>query len=433
MPLNLGSLPARVALTAAVILLAAPAIYRGYGVFRADRIVRSSQTVESYSRALEYDPYNSVLWWSRGRLRHYTVGESDIAMAAADYRQALTLNPRLSQAWVDLADCLERMGRYREAEVALDNASETRRYSPLIRWQAGNFFLRRGNLRRMYECFKLASQYEADKLAIAMDIAWKIDPDRAGILDKLIPDDLNSNLSYLEFLVNRDELDLAIPVWQRFRKNVLPDGFEFKPYAVFPYIDRLFAKSRFQEARQVWNDALRKSGTGRISGSGNLVCNGSFEYEILRGGFDWRYPDIPEVQFQVDSRNRMDQLKSLKLTFGDANISLSLLSQIIPVPEPGNYQLDCYVRTQELTTDQLPYLTIHGFPDAASAAAANATVPSSTEWIKVTIPFTVNANCRAVELVLRRDGSLKFDNQIKGSMWLDGIVMSRQAGPEGRK
>ena len=424
--IRINSVPARALLSIVVALLATPAIYRACGIYCADRIVRSGQTVEKYSRALEYDPGNPVLWWSRGRLRHYSVQQLDLARAAADYTRALELNPRLSQAWVDLSDCLDRMGRYPEAETALENAFTTHRYSPLIRWQAGNFFLRRGNLKKMYECFRMASQYEADKLAIATDIAWKIDDDHAGILEKLVPDDINSNLSYLGFLVGLDEMDLAAPVWRRCRDNTLPDEYEFKPSLVFAYIDRLLAHGRTAEAKKVWEEAIRKSGFAREPKSENLVWNGSFENEILRGGLDWRYPETTDVRFRVDSGSRMDKLRSLHITFGEANISSGFLSQIVPIPKPGRYTLGFYVRTEGLTTDQLPYAAIQGYPDPAGTSARSACVSPSEGWSKVSIPFTVSENCRAIELVLRRDRSSRFDCQIKGSMWLDGFVIGAQ-------
>ncbi|HTY62202.1 MAG TPA: hypothetical protein VMG30_08070 [Acidobacteriota bacterium] len=46
----------------------------------------------------------------------------------------------------------------------------------------------------------------------------------------------------------------------------------------------------------------------------------------------------------------MDKLKSLRVTFGDVNLASSFLYQIVPVPEPGEYQLDFYLRTDNLTT-----------------------------------------------------------------------------------
>ena len=271
-----------------------------------------------------------------------------MSQAIGDYQVALSLNPRLSRAWLDLADCYEQTKRYDEAEAALNNALLTHTYSPITRWQAGNFFLRRGNLPRMYDCFKMAIEYDPEKFGIATETAWKVDTDHAAILQKLVPDKLPENLSYFDFLVTRNELDLARVAWERALKNDLPTEVEFKVSSSFRYIDRLLAKNRVEEAERVWDEALQKAGSGlrdtriitqepRAGGSGplNLVWNGSFENEILQGGFDWRFPDLRDVQFASDLNNCMEGLKCLRVTFGGANIRFSHLSQIVPIPCSG--------------------------------------------------------------------------------------------------
>ncbi|NLT68117.1 MAG: tetratricopeptide repeat protein [Acidobacteria bacterium] len=414
----------KILVTASILVAASLAIWRSYGIFRADRLARAGETIDNYSRALSFDPSNASLWWSRGRLRHHSVGEVDLEAAAADYRRALRMNPRLSQAWVDLADCYERTGRIGEAEEALQRALAAHPYSPSIHWQVGNFYLRRGDRGNMYRFFKTATEFESDKLAIAIDIAWKVDPDHEGILDKLVPNNLRSNLLYLSFLVRRDELDLASPVWSRCLNNPIPRDFEFKPSLVFPYIDRLLARTRVAEAWQVWNDALRKAGLRPGEDRQNLVWNGSFEDKVLGGGFDWRYRDAPGYSFRIDPVNRMDRFKSLRITFEDADIHRMLLSQVIPVPVPGDYILTFFLRTRGLTTDRLPYFVVQGHPDPSAAVATPTVLPADSGWSRITIPFTTSPGCRAVLIALRRDRSSKFDNKIKGTLWLDGFVLS---------
>jgi tetratricopeptide (TPR) repeat protein len=437
--LNTKSLVCRIIVSIAVVALFTPVIYGSYRMFKADWIVRDRQTAEAYSQALQYNPSNPVLWWYRGRLRHYSIDSVNIPDAISDYQKALAMNPRLGQAWVDLADGYERIGDNDAAEAALEKAFAVRTYSPVIRWQAGNFFLRRGKLGKMYECFKLASEFDRSKLGIAMDIAWKVDPDHQEVLQKLIPDDMQSNLNYLAFLLGKNELDLARPVWQRFLKNEIPTEMPFKVSIANDYIDRLQAKNRIAEALQIWDDALAKadfspqdtrrpaeSNKGNAPKPVNLVWNGSFESEMIHGGFDWRYPaDSPEMQFLIDLDNRVEGLKSLCLKFGGANLSFSHLRQIVPVFEPGAYVLDYYLRTDGLTTDQTPYLSIQGYPDASGAAARSEKFPATSAWSEVSAPFNVKENCKAIELIVRRDPSSKFDNKLKGSLWLDGVAIYR--------
>jgi hypothetical protein len=419
-----------------LLVLVAPAIYRSYRIFRADRLARTDKTIAGLSEAIAYDPSNATLWWHRGRLYHYAIVGAEIVKAARDYEQALSLNSRLGEAWADLADCYDQMGNYLQAESAFEKAFAVHRYSPLIRWQAGNFYLRRGNLSKMYECFKLASEYDPQKLAIATEVSWKSDSDHKRILQNLVPDALTANLSYLQFLVARDELDIAVPVWRRLIKNPIPDGTELKPSSSFSYIDHLIVRNRIPEAQNVWIDILRKTHTGvqesrlahkpgqRATGDPEIpIWNASFENEIMNGGFDWRTPDRSAVKFSIDTSNRMHGLKSLQAKFQEENFSYDFLSQIVPVTESGSYQLDFYLRTDGLTTDQLPYLVIQGYPDAVGTYARSGFFPATAEWSKVSVPFTVKPGYKAIILRLQRDQSAKFDNAIRGRLWLDDFKL----------
>ena len=155
--IRIRSVTGRLIFTLIILALAAPLLYRSYCIFRADRIIRNEQTIESYTRALRYDPANAELWWQRGRLAYNSIDRPDVARAMSDYQKALSLNPRLAQAWADLALCYEQTGDDAGAGSALEKACATRTYSPIIRWQAGNFYLRRGDLERMYQSITCTS------------------------------------------------------------------------------------------------------------------------------------------------------------------------------------------------------------------------------------------------------------------------------------
>ena len=433
--LNSQALSVRIIVSTAILILMVPLILWGWQIYRADRIARAERNLSHYTRAIQYDPSNALHWWHRGRLYRYSVQESDLSRAIQDYERALAINPLLGQAWLELSECYEQQRNFSGAEEAVQNALNIRRYSPSTHWQAGNFYLRRGNLDKMYRSFKLACKYDGEKLPIAIETAWKADSEHASILEKLIPDTLPANMTYMNFLVALDELDLARRAWLRCLQNEATEDFPYRTSLSFSAIDHLVAKNRVAEAQQLWEEALQKAGMApseirpraqNESGAPeakatNLVWNGSFEREILQGGFDWRFRDVENVQFQPDLKTRMERLRSLRVTFTGSNLSLSDPHQYIPVPAPGNYQLEFYVRTENITTDQTPYLSIRGYPDAAGADMKKNPFPPSSDWIKQWSLFTVHEKCRAIVLSLRRDPSAKFDNQIKGSLWLDGI------------
>ncbi len=428
--IRLRSLLVKLVFTALVLAVAAPLIHRAWCIFMADRIVRSEQTVESYTRALKYNPSDATLWWHRGRLEYNSVTGPDMTRAMSDYKQALSLNPRLGQAWADLAACYEQSGDAVNAEAALEKACATRPYSPGIRWQTGNFHLRRGNFEKMYPSFRLACEYDVEKLPIALDLAWKADSNHARILKELVPDRMRDNLRYLEFLLTRDELGLAREAWTRSLSDEIPADNPFKPAVSFRFIDRLLALGGTREAMQVWDEALLKAGTSlretrNSQAPVNLVWNGSFENEILRGGFDWRYSETPEFRLQIDLQERLDGLKSLRIVFGDTNIAFYHLSQIVPVPRPGDYTIEFYLKTDGLTTDQTPYLGIAEYPETGKALLRTSMFPETTPWRRMTASFTVGEDCSAILLGLHRNRSLKLGNALKGTLWLDNIKIYR--------
>ena len=419
-----------------------PAIHLAYRIAMAEYPVRTYGDLESYNRAVRLDPANGEYWWMRGRFRHFDPASIDLKDAIADYEHALELNPRLGTAWLDLADAYERNGQGKKAEAAIQNALCVHTYSPSARWQAGNFYLLRGNLLKMYECFKMAGEYDPEKLRSALQLVWKVDPDRSRIETQLIPQNLPSCLIYLNFLVERDELDLAKGAWERCIQMPIPERFQYTASHVFPLIDHMLSGNRVKEAFQVWQQALQKGKERLIDNraiydpresSGlpgrdviNLVWNGSYEKEMLNGGFDWRYYEIPEVELQTDQSAHHDGSKSLRLDFAPNNIGYSHLYQIVPIPASGMYRLEYYAKTEALTSDQRPYFAIYAYPENAPPLLQTEMLPASSSWEKYTAEFNIKPGTDAVLLKLLRDVSTKLGNQIQGSLWLDQISIRAQ-------
>jgi hypothetical protein len=187
---------------------------------------------------------------------------------------------------------------------------------------------------------------------------------------------------------------------------------------------------------QVWSEALEKTGTGlkevRYPAAFkapekpvNLVWNGSFEYELLRGGFDWRYPESPNFDVQIDRNNCADGFRCLQLDFTRSNVSSGYLNQVVPIPESGAYTLDLYLRTEKLISARTYFVEVDGYPDPSGAAARISIPPGSTSWQKLTAPIIVKPNTHAVRLTVRPDASSQADLQVSGTLWIDGVAIYR--------
>jgi hypothetical protein len=408
----------------AVSALCALLAFHGCRTFRADRAVRGDGGAGSYDEALKWAPGDASLWLGRGRLRHHAFGAADLDGALGDYLKALSLNPRLGRGWTGVADIYEQKGAWREAETAYGNAFRVHAFSPDAHWRAGNYFLRRGDLPRMYDCFRAAVQYDPSRLGIAVRTAWQVDGDRAGILGKLVPDRLRDNLAYFDFLVSQKELDLGRAAWERMLGDGVPDKYEFKASAAFGYIDQLLAAGRVGDAERVWGEALAKAGVPARAPAARW--NESFEDDVLGGGFDWRVAKLGDARMEVASGGCPDGRRCLGVSFGNANVRFAHLSRIVPVAGSGEYALEYDFRAEGLTSDKRPYWSVQGHPERTCAELRTEPFPESSGWARASYGFSVGEGCRAIRLTLQRDTSSKIGNRIKGSLWVDAVRVRKK-------
>jgi hypothetical protein len=405
------------------------ALRASYNIYRADRIGGREPTLEGFSRALEYDRLDSTLWWRRGRIHHYDAASTGVESAIADYREALSLNPRLAQGWIDLADCYERTGRPELADDALAKAAAARPFSAVTHWQIGNHYLRRGNHEAMTLHFRRAVDLDMSKLGIALETARKLNPNPEQVL-RVLPAHTEAEFEGLAFALNNNDIELARAVWGRIAAGQVPAG-SFRTALVFTFVDRLLAHSQAGEARRVWEKALAMAGRpASRADADDAVWNGSFESDPLGGGFDWRWKDSEAVRIRIVSDGAAEGLRCLRIEFGGGNISFANISQVVPLPAPGDYELEFHVRTSGLSSDQKPYVSAGAFPHSGRLNVSSSQFESESGWHRVRLPFTAPPGCTAVQIQVRRERSQKFDNRLNGTVWLDGFVLRPLSGAE---
>jgi hypothetical protein len=55
----------------------------------------------------------------------------------------------------------------------------------------------------------------------------------------------------------------------------------------------------------------------------------------------------------------------------------------------------------------------------------------TNEWRLLDLTFTAGPGTKLIEVQLSREPSLKFDNKIRGTLWLDGVRLERVEGRNG--
>ncbi len=141
--------------------------------------------------------------------------------------------------------------------------------------------------------------------------------------------------------------------------------------------------------------------------------------ETAGGVFDWRTVPVPGVTVARDGA-------ALRIRFdGTANVGECGAGRLV-VLEPGRYHFEARMRTQGITTDEGVGLRV--------LDATTASLSGDHDWTVLSTQVEVSGAARLAEIRVVRTPSLKFDNKVAGTVWIDGVVLSRTIGrTQGRR
>ena len=384
-------------------------------------MLANKPTVGNLERAVKLDPASADYHMRLGSLYEYSPIDMQLGKAEENFRRATLLDSYDPQAWLDLAAALQFQGRADEAEACRRRVDFLAPNLPAYQWPIANFYLLQGNTDEALGHFKLVlagtSQYDNN----VFDLAWKATDDADKILQELIPERVDTEFAYLNFLLSRHRLDEAQPVWMR----ILNGSAEFPAKDTSIYIDSLIAAHRAKDAYQVWTD-LQNRGLIRSSSSSsgtNLVFDGEFEDEFLNFGFAWRISPVEGVYAGLDTSTYHSPSHSLLVQFsGKDNLQYGHVYQYVMVSPKQAYHLQALMKTEGITTDSGPRLEVY---DAYDQAALDKTtedlIGTTNAWTTLTLDFVTGAKTQMIVLRLKRSPSLKLDNLISGKVWLDDV------------
>jgi hypothetical protein len=143
-----------------------------------------------------------------------------------------------------------------------------------------------------------------------------------------------------------------------------------------------------------------------------MLFNASFETDPTNGGFDWRFTTSDNAEARRDTTNAKDGLASWLVTFdGKENLNYEGLAHWIPTTKGRHYQLSFWMKTDSISTNEGMFVEVDGQRSEKQIG--------TTYWQQFTIPFTASADL--VTVSLKREPSKKFDNLLKGKVWLDAF------------
>src|SRR5207249_300446 len=149
--------------------------------------------------------------------------------------------------------------------------------------------------------------------------------------------------------------------------------------------------------------------------------NGGFESDPTGNRFDWHIDARSGMAIELDEAVRASGRRSLRIRFdGTQNPGDIGVDETVFLPA-GRYRIEAHVRTEEVSTDQGVAFRVvsEERPQALDVTTDN--VRGSSDWTMVERVFDAPAGAGLTRVSLVRKPSLKFDNLIKGTAWIDQV------------
>lgn len=376
---------------------------------------------QDWGLAAELQPDNAGYWYRLGQFRQSDFEQTDLNQAILHYHRATQLNPRSSLYWMGLASAFEMKGEPGRAQQAFEKAKSAHPVSSKVAWRYGNFLLRQGQLTPAFAEIRRSLASDPRLAGFAVGLCWRASQDVERILDEVLPPEKDFYLEALRYFASQREIGAALSAWEKLLTLHQPLDL---PQA-FPLVERLIEASRMDEAEEVWQQACRAAGRLPDVAASTLVWNGGFEFNLLQGGFGWRQRPHGSYEYGFDIRTYRSGARSLRVRFGGThNVDFQHLFQYVPVEPRTRYRFSAALRTEAISTDSGMRFRIF---DPKHRAALDTLTPSlvgSQPWTLQQTEFTTGPETRLLVIALRRLPSRKFDNKLRGTVWVDDVSLA---------
>ena len=317
------------------------------------------------------------------------------------------------QRWADLGDALSQANSVEKAQLCFAQALALGPHSASILISSGDFYLRHGNHRQGLLCLSrvLAITPERDQVVFSYFTAREVKVE--DLLAYGLPQDRRPTHSYLRYLMSRNSLSEAPKVWEwMVHRRLIDDQIRIE-YSKF-----LLSQGKFEEATSEWAPLAPNRALGEY------LFNGGFEHEPTAAPFDPSLAIIDQVEALRVPESHSGKW-ALRIEFnGSSNVNYNQILKMA-VLASGTYRFQAYVRTENLTTDQGVFFHISDMRPAGNTSIETQPSLGTTGWHKIETRFTTSAPTHLMEVHVVRRPSLRFDNKISGTVWIDDMSLTR--------
>jgi hypothetical protein len=372
--------------------------------------------------AIRWDSDNPQYHDALGTITHLYGITGNLDESVQSYENATRLSPYDAHFWSDLGSAYDWAGRTNDALSAFRRAIQLFPNSPEINWRFANFAVR---AQKTPEALRSLQVVLAGNSAAQRDVfrlAVSATRDNRAILE-MLPLRASVFFDYLSFKMDTGDVMAAEQVWLRLLQLRLP----FDLPQAFPYLDALIQHREPDRLVAAWSALAERfpSQIGPLVKGSNLVANGSFEHDILNGGLDWRVVRVGGAVVSLDSQDAFEGTRALRIQFnGERNLDYGHVFQYVAVQPNRRYQFSGAIRVKGITTDSGPRFQVFDAFDMGNQFLSTENTIGTSNWSSQQFEFKTRADAHLLIVRVARPPSMKLDNQISGTVWIDRVSLT---------
>ena len=358
---------------------------------------------------------NAPLVW-RAREQLTTGKDENVQQAISLFREVLQRDPQDPYRWLDLGDAFLEAEQKKPARYCFGQVLALAPHSASLLLRVADFHFLIGENQE-------ALPITARILALIPDYDSVIFSDYIRSVDRAedvlrfgLPEDSRAAKSWLQFLIQAGRLDDAQRAWDW----VVGHGYADSALAG-EYVEFLIRQGHPDWAASAW--AQRMGARADDYDKSTYLFNGDFESDPAQSPLDWNVARTEGVEVIRDCTTAWSGKCSLRISFaGTQNFGFAAASQLAFV-RPGTYRFQAFIRTEALTTDQGIRFRISDAELPTRLDEVLGQFTGSNPWSSVDHDFVVAPKTRLLRIEVIRQPSMKFDNKISGTAWIDDLKL----------
>ena len=354
--------------------------------------------------------------------------EAGVARAQQFLTRAVAWSPNDYHFRIGQASAREANGDRTGAERSLREAVALAPSLAEVHWRLANLLVRTGKLDQSLDDFRFATSIQPDLLVNALELVWNVSRGNSAAATRIAGPDVRSQLALAHFLLRKSDYEHAISIFNQTAPKARLATVEGTTSSA-AFINTMVETGRSREALDCWLKTLGLK-------ADELFPDGGFEAEIPQGfeQFGWRINKSEYARLSISHAADVAAItahsgrNALRIDFAgrDTTKLNGEVSHLLAVVPGAKYQLEFYVRAQNLITPEGPRVVL---VNGSTTVAESGPVGAGTyEWRRLECDFTAPASAHSLQLQIRRLPKFTYDDPTSGSIWFDDFSLNQRGG-----